>query len=315
VHKLVATADVVTENFRPGALEALGLGYEALSATNPRLIYCSMKGFLAGPYEERTALDEVVQMLGGLAYMTGPSGRPLRAGASVNDIMGGMFGVIGILAAVQERHTTGKGKSIKAGLFENCMFLMAQHMMQYNVTGKPAAPMPERLASWAVYDVFDVADGSQVFLAVVTDTQWATFCEAFGVPELATDPALSSNRDRVLVRDRFMPQLRALVGCMARADVLATAERIGIPFAPINAPHDMLEDPHLKHPGAMLDITLPDGRTARAPALPLELDGERPGLLHDLPGIGADTRQICREVGLTEAEIDALLDSGIVTTT
>lgn len=313
VRRLIATADVVTENFRPGALEAMGFGYEALAKENPRLIHCSLKGFLAGPYENRAALDEVVQMLAGLAYMTGPPGRPLRAGASVNDIMGGMFAVIGILAALNERHSTGKGRSIKAGLFENCVYLMSTHMMQYAVTGKPAAPMPNRLAAWAVYDVFDVADGSQVFVGVVSDTQWAAFCAAFGLEDLMAEPALGSNRDRVLARDRFMPRLRALFASLPRAVVLAECERIGLPFAPINRPEDMFDDPHLNHPGAMVPITIPGGGAARVPALPLEIDGERPGLRRDVPLAGEHSLELCRELGLSESDVAALISERLVT--
>ncbi|CAN1496718.1 CaiB Predicted acyl-CoA transferases/carnitine dehydratase [Rhabdaerophilaceae bacterium] len=313
--RLISTADVMTENFRPGALEALGFGYESLAATNPRLIHCSLKGFLSGPYENRAALDEVVQMLAGLAYMTGPPGKPLRAGASVNDIMGGMFAVIGILAALNERNATGKGRSIKAGLFENCVYLMSTHMMQFAVTGKPAAPMPQRLAAWAVYDVFDVADGSQVFVGVVSDTQWLAFCAAFGLGDLLEDPNLGSNRDRVLSRDRFMPRVRAMFADMPRAEVLSRCDEIGLPFAPINRPEDMFADPHLNHPGAMLPLTLPSsGEPARAPALPLEIDGERPGLYRDLPLAGEHSAEICRELGLSETEVVALLADGLITT-
>jgi crotonobetainyl-CoA:carnitine CoA-transferase CaiB-like acyl-CoA transferase len=314
VKRLIGTADVMTENFRPGALDKLGLGYEALAKDNPGLIHCSMKGFLAGPYENRAALDEVVQMMGGLAYMTGPPGRPLRAGASVNDIMGGMFAVIGILAALNERHTTGKGRQLKAGLFENCMYLMGPHMLQYAITGKPAAPMPNRLASWAVYDIFNTV-GGQVFVGVVTDTQWAAFCEAFGLPDLSTDPTLASNRERVLQRERFMPRLRAMFAAMPRERVLTECERIGLPFAPINRPEDMFDDPHLNHPGAMVDMTLPDGGTARAPALPLEIGGERPGLHRPIPAAGQHSAEICRELGLSADEIADLFGTGGITGT
>ncbi len=310
--RLIAQADVLIENFRPGALDRLGLGYEALKPENPRLIYCSLKGFLAGPYEHRTALDEVVQMMGGLAYMTGPPGRPLRAGASVNDIMGGMFGVIGILAALNERHATGRGRHVAAGLFENNMFLVKQHMLQFAVTGKPANPMPERLAAWAVYDVFDTADGSQVFVAVVSDTQWRAFCEAFDLPDLIDAPGLGSNRDRVLQRDRFLPRLRTLFASLSKDAILETCERIGLPFAPIAKPHELFEDPHLNHPGAMVDLTLADGRKTRAPALPLALDGERPALRRDLPDVGAHGREVARELGLDEATIEALVQRGVL---
>jgi crotonobetainyl-CoA:carnitine CoA-transferase CaiB-like acyl-CoA transferase len=313
VRRLLSRADVMTENFRAGALEAMGLGYEELSRTNPRLIHCSLKGFLAGPYENRAALDEVVQMLGGLAYMTGPPGRPLRAGASVNDIMGGMFAVIGILAALHDRERTGRGRSVKAGLFENCLYLMTPHMMQFAMTGKPAAPMPNRLAAWAVYDVFDVTDGSQVFIGVVTDTQWAAFCDAFGLAELKSDPRFMTNRERVLQRDNFLPRLRDLFRGMPRAAVLAECERIGLPFAPINRPEDMFDDPHLNHPGAMLDLTLPDGREMRIPTLPLEFDGARPTIRKPIPRVGEHSREVCREIGLDDAEIDALFEAGRLT--
>jgi crotonobetainyl-CoA:carnitine CoA-transferase CaiB-like acyl-CoA transferase len=312
VRKLIARADVVTENFRPGTLDKMGLGYEPLSKDNPRLVYCSFKGFLNGPYENRAALDEVVQMMGGLAYMTGPPGRPLRAGASVNDIMGGMFGVIAILAALQERERTGKGQFVKSALFENNMFLVAQHMMQFAVTGKPAAPMPERISAWAVYDVFDTADGSQVFVGVVTDTQWRAFCEAFGLADLGSDPALSTNPHRVNARERFMPRLRAMFAQMSRAEILAACEKVGLPHAPIARPQDMFDDPHLNAPGAMIEVTLADGRKTNTPALPVEIDGRRLGLRLDIPHAGEHSRQIAAELGLSEKDLKTLVSEGVI---
>ncbi|MFM9974491.1 MAG: CaiB/BaiF CoA transferase family protein [Beijerinckiaceae bacterium] len=312
VKRLIATADVITENFRPGALDALGLGSEALRALHPRLLYCSLKGFLAGPYENRTALDEVVQMMGGLAYMTGAPGKPTRAGASVNDIMGGMFAVIGILAALEERHRTGVGQVIKSGLFENNIFLMTPHMMQFAVTGKPAAPMPNRLASWAIYDVFDTADGVQVFIGVVSDGQWASFCKEFAMPELLADAALQSNRDRVMARDRFMPAVRAVFTKLNHADILEACERIGLPFAPIKRPEDMFDDPHLNHPGSMAAITLADGRKTRIPLLPLAFDNKRLGLRRDIPRAGEHSVEIAREIGFDQAEVSALLAANIL---
>jgi len=312
VKRLIGTADVVTENFRAGGLEAMGLGYEALRADNPGLIYCSLKGFLTGPYEHRAALDEVVQMMGGLAYMTGPSGRPLRAGSSVNDIMGGMFAVIGVLSALQQRHRTGRGQFIKAGLFENNLLLVAQHMMQFAVTGQPARPMPERLAAWAVYDVFDTADASQIFMGVVSDTQWTAFCHAFDLADLAADPALKTNRDRVLARERFMPRLRQMFAGLARAAIIETCAALRLPYAPIQRPEDLFDDPHLNHPGAMVSVTLADGRRAKLPALPLELAGQRLGVTRDLPQAGEHTIEIAREIGLAEIEIARLTAAGVI---
>ncbi len=305
--KLTGSADVVIENFRPGALAKLGLDYAALKSTNPRLIYCSLKGFLAGPYEHRAALDEVVQMMGGLAYMTGPPGRPLRAGASVNDIMGGMFGVIGILAALQQRHATGLGVEIKSGLFENNVLLMATHMMQYAITGRPASPMPNRISAWAIYDVFDTAGGGQVFVGVVTDTQWAAFCDAFDLAELKTDPDCRTNVQRTGVREKFMPRLRTLMAQKTRAEIVAICERIGLPYAPIMRPEDLFDDPHVNHPGAMTEISLPDGRKTRVPALPIEFDGERPRLRREVPRAGEHIAEVARELGLADNDIAELM--------
>ena len=233
VLKLIATADVVSENFKPDTMKRLGLDYATLAAQFPRLIYVSHKGFLPGPYEHRTALDEVVQMMGGLAYMTGRPGDPLRAGTSVNDIMGGMFGAIGAMAALAAREQGGRGQEVQSALFENNVFLVAQHMMQYAVTGKPAAPMPARISAWAIYDVFTVKDGEQIFLAVVSDTQWAIFCDAFGFADLKADDRLASNNLRVQARDWMLPLLRERMATRSAAEISAVFETNGLPFAPI----------------------------------------------------------------------------------
>ncbi|HZP76002.1 MAG TPA: CaiB/BaiF CoA-transferase family protein [Pseudolabrys sp.] len=310
--RLIQRADVVTENFRPGALEKLGLGYDALKADNARLIYCSLKGFLSGPYQHRAALDEVVQMMGGLAYMTGPPGRPLRAGASVNDIMGGMFAAIAILAALHERERTGHGQFVKSALFESNVFLVAQHMLQYAVTGKPAAPMPQRISAWGVYDVFDVANGEQVFIGVVTDTQWRAFCAEFKRDDLLADAELASNPQRVAARERLIPILRALFAGISRDEAIRRCEQAQLPFAPITRPEQLFDDPHLACPGAMVEVTLPSGRTSPAPALPIEMDGHRFGLRHDVPRVGEDGAAVARELGYAQSEIDALVADSVL---
>jgi crotonobetainyl-CoA:carnitine CoA-transferase CaiB-like acyl-CoA transferase len=312
VRRLAAGADVVTENFRTGALDDLGLGHAALSRDNPGLIYCSLKGFLAGPYENRTALDEVVQMMGGLAYMTGPPGRPLRAGSSVNDIMGGMFAVIGILAALAERTRTGRGQVVKAGLFENNLLLVAQHMAQSVITAKPAPPMPARVSAWGVYDVFESRDGGQVFVGIVSDSQWQVFCDRFGRSDLAADTGLATNPGRVAARDRMMPELRSLFGRLTRAEILAQCEAAGLPFAPINRPDELYDDPHVSMPGALVEVTLDDGRSLGVPALPIEMDGARLGRRLDVPRVGEHSRAIAAELGLSPAEIEALVADGAI---
>ena len=312
VKRLIATADVVTENFRPGGLDAMGLGYGALSAGHPRLIYCSLKGFLSGPYEDRAALDEVVQMMGGLAYMTGPIGRPLRAGASVNDIMGGMFAAIAVLAALHERARTGRGQYVKSALFENNVFLVAQHMAQFMVTGKAAAPMPSRISAWGIYDVFETADNLPIFIGVVTDTHWRAYCDEFQQPEFAADAALATNPQRVAEREWLIPELGKLFKRLTRAQIIAACERARLPYAPVVRPEDLFDDPHLATPGAMVPVTLDDGRTMPVPALPIEMAGERLGLRRDVPAIGEHGAEIARELGLDEREIEQMIMDGVL---
>ncbi|NKC30986.1 CaiB/BaiF CoA transferase family protein [Falsiroseomonas selenitidurans] len=312
VRKLAARADVLIENFRPGAMARLGLGFSQLSGTNPGLVYCSCKGFLPGPYEHRTALDEVVQMMGGLAYMTGLEGRPLRAGSSVIDIMGGLSAVIGILAALSERQRTGLGGEIQAGLFETVALLMAQHMAQTKITGEAPPPMSVRRPAWPVYDIFATADGGQVFVGVVTDTQWPAFCAAFGLEDLAADASLATKQQRVAARERTIPRIAAALAAYTKPDLMAKCEALGLPFAPIGKPAELFEDPHLLGSGGLVPLTLPDGSAIALPALPISVDGARPGGTGDLRAPGADGDSIAAELGYSAAEIAALREAGVL---
>lgn len=283
---LASEADILIENFRPGALDRLGLGYAALAEINPRLVYCSLKGFLPGPYEHRTALDEVAQMMGGLAYMTGPPGRPLRAGSSVIDVTGGMFGVIAILAAIEERHRTGRGQKVQASLFETTVYLVGQHMAQLAVTGHPAAPMPSRISAWAIYDVFETKD-LPIFIGVVSDPLWEKFCALFRLDALWADESLRRNNDRVRARDRILAQIRPLIAGFTRDEVIERLEGTGLPFAPIGRPEDLFDDPHLLESGGLEVVTMTDGSETELPTLPIELDGKRtgrPAKLAPVPG-------------------------------
>ena len=304
--RLIATADIVCENFKPGTMKKLGLDYESLKKLNPRLIYVSLKGFLPGPYEHRTALDEVVQMMGGLAYMTGRRGDPLRAGTSVNDIMGGMFGAMGAMAALAQRAQTGEGQEVQSALFENNVFLVAQHMMQYQVTGQAAAPMPERISAWAVYDVFVVKDGEQIFLAVVSDTAWKLFCDAFNYPDLLNDPRLLSNNDRVRARDWLIPILRERLQVFSAAHLSDVFEKNSLPYAPITAPHDLLDDPHLKATGGLAPDELNDGREIQTVLLPLSLNQTRLKVRHSAPRLGQHNESLLNSLGYNSEEIQKL---------
>jgi crotonobetainyl-CoA:carnitine CoA-transferase CaiB-like acyl-CoA transferase len=308
--RLCLSADVVAENFKPGSFAKYGLDYASLSAQQPRLIYAALKGFLPGPYQHRTALDEVVQMMGGLAYMTGRPGDPLRAGTSVNDIMGGMFGAIAILGALIQRGISGRGMEVQSALFENNVFLVGQHMLQYAITGKPAAPMPARISPWAIYDVFTVKDGEQIFLAAVSDAQWATFCDALGFSDLKADPRYALNNQRVAERPVLLPLLRERLQPFSAAELAQRMEAAGLPFAPIRKPEELLDDPHLLATGGLADMALSDGeragQTVKATLFPFTLAGQRPGVRLNPPRRGEHTQQVLQSIGYAQADIDKL---------
>ncbi len=314
--KLAASADVVAENFKPGALVKFGLDYAALSQANPGLIYASHKGFLPGPYEHRVALDEVVQMMGGLAYMTGRPGDPLRAGSSVNDIMGGMFGAIAVLGALIQRGITGKGMEVQSALFENNVFLMGQHMLQFAMTGRHPQPMPERESPWAVYDVFTVAGGEQIFLAAVSDAQWQVFCTALGFDDLKTDSSLATNNDRVRARPTLMPTLRERLALRKANELARIFEDAGLPFAPICRPEDLYADPHLMATGGLADVVVADGDKAgqvvKTTLFPITMQGQRLGVRLNPPKMGEHTQSLLLGLGYSEADIEQLRAQAVV---
>ena len=290
--ELAAGSDVVLENFRPGLMQSLGLDYATLSQRSPGLIYVSHKGFLPGPYEKRLALDEVVQMMGGLSYMTGPVGRPLRAGTSVNDIMGGMFGAIGVLAALRERERTGRGQEVQSALFENCVFLSSQHMQQYLMTGEAPPPMPSRVSAWSVYDVFTLAGGEQLFIGAVSDKQFATLCRVLDRADLLQRPEYADNAARVAVRPQLLAELGAILIGHESTRLAPQLEAAGIPYAPITRPEQLVDDPHLRQSGGLASMQTEDGGQTDVVLLPLLMNGHRPGVRMPLAGIGEHTEEI-----------------------
>ena len=308
---IVARSDIMIENFRPGAMDKLGLGYEDMKADNPGLIYLSLKGFLTGPYEHRTALDEVAQMMGGLAYMTGLPDRPMRAGSSVIDITGGMFGVIGILSALQERHRTGVGRHITSSLFETTAFMVGQHIAQQGVLGEEPPPMTVRRSAWSVYDIFNAGDGGRVFVGVVSDSLWKRFCEEFGFDDWAANPELDTNNERVQHRDTLIPGIQARFDEMNKDEMMDRLDRAGVPFAPINKPIDLVDDPHM-NAGALLDVKLNNGETIKLPAVPVEFDGVKAGLYRDLPAPGAGAREHLKALGLADELVESLIADGVM---
>ncbi len=312
IHRLAADADVVLENFGPGTMERLGCGYEDLGRINPRLIYCALKGFLSGPYEHRPALDEVVQYMAGLAYMTGPPGQPLRAGSSVIDIMGGMFAVIGIQAALRERERTGRGQLVKSALFESTAFLMTQHMAGQAVTGRPPPPMPAREGAWGIYETFKASDGEMIFVGLTSDNHWRRFCHHFDRSDMLDNPKYSNNQLRVKERPVIRAMVAECVGTLTMPELTKLFDEIGIPFAPVAKPGDLFEDPHLNAGGRMLDVAFKDGVRAKIPRLPLEVGAHDFGLRRQAPTIGQHSLEILEEAGLSKAEVHALRGRGVV---
>ncbi|MEN9965969.1 MAG: hypothetical protein RL416_126 [Pseudomonadota bacterium] len=316
VEKLIASADIVSENFRAGAMSQLGFDYATLSKKYPRIIYVSHKGFLPGPYENRTALDEVVQMMGGLAYMTGPEGRPLRAGSSVNDIMGGIFGALGAMAALKQRETTGLGQEVQSSLFENNVFLVGQHMMQYASTGVPAAPMPSRISAWGIYDVFSVKNDEQIFLAVVSDGQWEKFCNTFNLDNLREDLRFTTNNLRVENREVLLPILKEFLGSKYLNEIAEKFESNGLPYALIKKPQDLFDDPHLIATDGLGEIEMSSGprsgTTTKTPLLPITMDGKRLQIRLNPPKLGEHSKSLLNGLGYSDSEIDQLIINKVV---
>jgi crotonobetainyl-CoA:carnitine CoA-transferase CaiB-like acyl-CoA transferase len=312
LRKLILSADVFLENFAPGTIERLGFGYDKISQMNPRLIYCALKGFMPGPYEKRPALDEVVQMMAGLAYMTGPLGQPLRAGASVVDIMGGMNGVIAIMTALYERERTGKGQSVIATLFETTAFMMGQHMAVAAITGKPSPPMPNRVSAWAIYDRFETKEGETVFVGVTSDRHWERFCEIFGLMALRADQRLTTNNDRVSQRSWLIPEVQKVFKTMTKQELFKLCEEAGIPFAPIAKPEELFEDPQLNKGGSLLETTLPGGIKTKLPRIPIRIGSYDFGLRNDPPEVGQDCQELLESIGLLPDEIAELKREKIV---
>lgn len=308
--ELVKISDVIIENFAPGAMDRLGLGWEAVNAINPCAIYCSLKGFLPGPYENRLALDEVVQYMAGLAYMTGPPGQPMRAGSSIVDILGGTFGVIAILTALRDREKTGEGQIVRSSLFESAAYLSSQHMAGEGATGRSIPPMPARISAWAIYETFQASDGERIFLGITTDGIWKRFCAAFGRADLLDDPALATNELRVAARDRLQPMVSDIVSNRSSAELEDICYREAIPFSRVVKPGDLFDDAQLNSNGRMMDVRLSDGKTVKLPGLPMEIGDYQFDLRLQPPGIGEHTEELLAEIAAARGEDRPLVRAG-----
>ena len=313
---LARTADVCLDNYAPGALDRLGLGYDVLTRDNPRLVCMAIKGFLPGPYENRPSLDELAQMMGGLAFMTGPPGRPLRAGASIIDIGAATYGVIGILAALVRRGETGRGERLTSGLYETTVFWVGQWMARAVATGQPSRPMAEIGQSvrmgWGIFHLFATADDEQVFIGVTSNPHWERFCAAFGLPHLHADERLGTNEKRVNAQEWMLPLIREAVARYTSADLQQRLDCAGVPYAPLRRPDQLLDDPHLIESGQLLPVPMEDGRIGNLPKLPFASSAYDFTVRLPPPKLGEHTREVLAQAGLTESEIAALIASNAV---
>jgi crotonobetainyl-CoA:carnitine CoA-transferase CaiB-like acyl-CoA transferase len=319
VHRLVGKADVVLENFGPGTIERLGCDWPKLQAINAKLVYLAMKGFLKGPYEQRGALDEVVQMQSGLAYMTGPPGRPLRAGAPIIDILGGVFGVVAVLAALREREITGLGQKVGSSLFESATFTLAAMIAGSAAIGEPLPPMPARKNAWGIYDVFTTKDGGQAFIGVTSDAHWQRFCAVFNLGAWADDPRLATNARRCDERSWMLPELESKLAAFDLEHVLEKCEAAKVPYSRVGRPDELSNDPHLLEPGGLIATAITalgggGGVKVGIPALPMEFGDARLRLGLELqpPGIGEHTADVLLGAGYSQSDIQALVSAGVV---
>jgi crotonobetainyl-CoA:carnitine CoA-transferase CaiB-like acyl-CoA transferase len=313
---LVRTADVVLDNYAPGVLDRLGIGYQWGSGINPRIIYCAIKGFLPGPHGDRPLLDELAQMMGGMAYMTGPLGTPMRAGPSVIDIGAATYGVLATVAAIYDRERTGTGQSITSALFETAVFLSVQHVAQAIIEGHPPLPMPSRgmgsRLGWGVYQLFETGDARHVFIAITSNAHWERFCQALGLLGLLADPDLDTNLKRCENRPRIIPRIEAAAKNMTSAELVARLETARVPYSPVNSPLDVLDDPQLQASGTLHDVRMADGRSVQIPGLPVSSDAFAPEPRHDPPALGQHTRELLTDLGYPASEIERLIDARVV---
>ena len=314
--RLVQTSDIVLDNYAPGVLERLGIGYDWAASLNPRIIYCSIKGFLPGPYGDRPLLDELAQMMGSMAYMTGPLGMPLRAGPSVIDIGAATYGVLAAVAAIYDRERTGRGQRIQAGLFETTVFLSAQHVAQAAITGQSPVPMPSRgmgsRLGWGVYQLFMTGDERQVFIAITSNSHWERFCTELELHDLLADADLDTNSKRCENRIKIVPRIEVLARTMTSADLVAHLERAQVPYSPVNTPFDVLDDPHLTASGGLIEVQTAEGDAIKVPALPIASDSFQIDVRHDPPALGQHSREVLAELGYVGEAIERLIAGRVV---
>ncbi|ADJ16871.1 CAIB/BAIF family protein (plasmid) [Halalkalicoccus jeotgali B3] len=316
-HDLASEADVVIENLGPGVADRLKIGYDDLKARNTDLVYLSIKGFHSGPYGDRPGMDMVAESMSGLAAMTGnPGGGPVRVGTSIADIGSAMYGVIGVLTALRERDRTGKGQLVDATLFESAAQWMGYWMTFADMTGQDHPPLGTSHPAFSLYDIFETTDSDRwVFVGVTSDRHWPAFCEAVDRPDLLADRRFETPESRFEHESELVSIAREELTGWNREELVDALLAEGVPAAPVNKPSELLNDEHLEESGMIITFGgYHNGMEKRLRTVKTPLSGDRIATEQrlDTPRLGEHSREVVAASGYDEAEIDDLLEEGVI---
>jgi crotonobetainyl-CoA:carnitine CoA-transferase CaiB-like acyl-CoA transferase len=314
IHKLLEHCDILVENFKVGALAKYGLGYEQLAKTHPRLIYCSITGFgQTGPYAPRPGYDALIQAMGGVMSLTGePNGSPQKVGVPVADLFAGLYGCIGILAAVNHRNNTGQGQQIDIGMLDTHVAWLANQGMNYLATGENPPRLGNQHPNIAPYQEFPTKDG-YLILAVGNDPTFERFCKAFGQEALLADPRFATNPIRVQNRQLVTDTLTPVMKSKTTAEWIDALEALKIGCGPINTLEQVFADPHVQAREMVVEMAHGSGETVKVIANPVKLSATPPSYRSAPPVLGEHTQDVLTSVlKMSAADIAALKEKGIV---
>jgi len=310
--KLIERADVLIENFRPGVLDKLGFGYDAVSKANPRTVCCSISGFgQTGPYRDRPGYDVIAQGESGMMDLTGfPDGPPAKLGASLADIVAGLYAFNGICLALLARHKTGKGQLVDISLLDGMVSTLTYHALIYLSTGRSPKRAGTRHPSIVPYECFQAKDGF-VNIAVTNQRQWENFCQVLGFPEIAADPRFESMKSRLANYGVLRPMIERVVSKMTRTEVMTALSEVGIPVGPINTVGEILEDPQIHARQMVVELTHPEYGPLKTLGISIKLS-DTPGAVETAPPkFGEHNRSILRSLGFSEEQVKEFAERGV----